>query len=55
MCSTATGLGRDETTMSFFVKHSLANSQLLSTKAFVAPSLIVNMGPYLSTKAAKVL
>lgn len=56
MISTAMGLGLEEATTSFVVKHSFAISQLLSTKArVVEPSLIVNMGPYLSAKEPKVL
>lgn len=55
MCSVEMRVGREETAVSFVVKHSLAICQLLSTKVVAVPILMVNMGPWLSAMAPKVL
>ncbi|KAJ6400145.1 hypothetical protein OIU84_015738 [Salix udensis] len=44
-------LGRELTIASLVVNSSLANSQLLTTKAGVIPILMEKIGPYLSAKA----
>lgn len=41
--------------LSFFVKHSFAISQLLTTKDFRTPNLMLKIGPYFSTMLPRTL
>ncbi|KAK6123578.1 hypothetical protein DH2020_042681 [Rehmannia glutinosa] len=52
-CLAARNLRRDETATSQVVNNSLANSQLLTTRARRMPSWIVKIGPYLFAREAR--
>nr|GMD03790.1 dynein assembly factor with WDR repeat domains 1 [Ipomoea batatas] len=54
MISEARALGRVASFLSFTVKHSWAVFASLTTTTCCAPSLILNIGPYLSAREAKI-